>query len=230
MPPSTTCPRPCATLSPTTCDLLVTSRRVTVLDTYSDLGKVRARSGTRTRTPFRTAAFEAAASAVPPSGRERHSVQASIYGGGGGSTRPLKLRGIELIRVDIPFRNDVATGAGVHSMRPLLFVRVVAEDAEGWGECAALAGGTAVDPPLDEVERAAVERGVPRLCEASRSRGGRLPLGAEVPQLFGDSPADRMLAAAFEMAVTDAELRAEGRPLADALGIEQGFESMAVGA
>jgi O-succinylbenzoate synthase len=142
----------------------------------------------------------------------------------------LKLSGIELIRVDIPFRNDVATGAGVHSLRPLLFVHVVAEDGEGWGECAALAGGTAVDPPLDDVERAAVERGVPRLCEATRSRGGRLPLGAEVAQLFGGSPVDRVLAATFEMAVTDAELRAEGRSLADALGIEEGFEAVAVGA
>jgi len=142
----------------------------------------------------------------------------------------LRLSGVELIRVDIPFRKDIATGAGMHSLRPLLFVHVLAEEGEGWGECAALAGGTAVDPPLDEVERAAVERGVPRLCEASRTRGGRLPLGAEVPRIFGSSPADRMLAAAVEMAVTDAELRAEGRSLADALGTEQGFEAMAVGA
>ncbi len=142
----------------------------------------------------------------------------------------MRLSGVELIRVDIPFRTDIATGAGVHSLRPLLFVHVVAEEGEGWGECAALAGGTAVDPPLDEVERAAVERGVPRLCEASRTRGGRLPLGAEVPRIFGNSPVDRMLAAAVEMAVTDAELRGEGRSLADALGIERGFEAMAVGA
>jgi O-succinylbenzoate synthase len=142
----------------------------------------------------------------------------------------LKLSGIELIRVEIPFREDIATGAGVHSVRPLLFVRLVAEEGEGWGECAALAGGTTVDPSLDAVEQAAVERGVPRLCEASRSRGGRLPLAAEVAQIFGSTPADRMLAAAFEMAVTDAELRAEGRSLADALGIEVGFEAMPVGA
>ena len=132
--------------------------------------------------------------------------------------------------MDIPFRTDITTGAGVHSLRPLLFVHVVAEEGEGWGECAALAGGTVVDPPIDEVERAAVERGVPRLCEASRTRGGRLPNGAEVPRIFGSSPVDRMLAAAMEMAVTDAELRAEGRSLADALGIERGFEAMAVGA
>jgi o-succinylbenzoate synthase len=118
----------------------------------------------------------------------------------------------------------------VLSRRPLLFVRVVAEEGEGWGECAALAAGTAVDPALDEVEQAAVARGVPRLAHASRARGGRLPSAAEVPQLFGTAPADRMLAAAFEMAVWDAELRAEGRSMADALGVEDEFATVAVGA
>lgn len=142
----------------------------------------------------------------------------------------MKLSGVELVRVDVPFRRDIGTGAGVHSLRPLLFVRVVTEDGEGWGECAALAEGTAVDPVLDEVEQAAVERGVPRLSKAAWARGGRLPAAAEVPQLFGGAPADRMLAAAFEMAVQDAELWAEGRSLADALGVEEGYEAMAVGA
>ena len=142
----------------------------------------------------------------------------------------MRFNGVELIRVDIPFRTDIATGAGVHAQRPLLFVRVVAEEGEGWGECAALAGGTVVDPPIDEVERAAVERGVPRLCEASLTRGGHLPNAADVPLMFGSSPVDRMLAAAMEMAVTDAELRTEGRSLAAVLGVEQGFEAMAVGA
>jgi o-succinylbenzoate synthase len=142
----------------------------------------------------------------------------------------VRLSGVELVRVDIPFRRDIGTGAGVHSLRPLLFVRVVAEEGEGWGECAALAGGTAVDPAFDEVEQVAVERGVPRLWDATRARGGRLPSAAEVPQLFGHAPADRMLAAAFEMAVWDAELRAEGRSMADALGIGEGLETMPVGA
>ncbi len=50
--------------------------------------KLGARSGTRTRTPFRTEAFEASASAIPPSGRERLIVQAAIYGGGVGTPPP----------------------------------------------------------------------------------------------------------------------------------------------
>ncbi len=57
----------------------------------------------------------------------------------------MKLEGIELVRVEIPFVHDIGTAAGVHRTRSVLFVRVVADDAEGWGECAALSEGTAVD-------------------------------------------------------------------------------------
>ncbi len=142
----------------------------------------------------------------------------------------MRLEGIELVRVEVPFREDIGTAAGVHRMRPLLFVRVVADEGEGWGECAALAEGTAVDPPLHEVEHAAAERGVARLVGASAARGGALPTGAEAPQLFGSSPVDRMLAAAFEMAVWDAELRAAGQSMAAALGTGEGFEALPVGA
>ena len=142
----------------------------------------------------------------------------------------MKLAGIELVEVDLPFRQAIGTAVGVHRVRPLLFVRVVAEEAEGWGECAALAEGTAVDPSLRDVTRAAEELGVRRLREACVARGGDLPTNAEVSQLFGGSPVDRMLAATFEMAVADAELRATGRSLADELGVTEGFEALAVGA
>jgi o-succinylbenzoate synthase len=142
----------------------------------------------------------------------------------------VKLVGVELVQVDLPFRQAIGTAAGVHRVRPLLFVRIVTEEAEGWGECAALADGTAVDPALALVEVAAVEGGVPRLHEASAARGGQLPAAAEVAQLFGSTPVDRMLAAAFEMAVADAELRAAGRSLAKDLGVTEGFEAMPVGA
>jgi O-succinylbenzoate synthase len=87
-----------------------------------------------------------------------------------------------------------------------------------------------VDPPLHAVEQAAEDLGVRRLREACAARGDTLPTNAEVSQLFGGTPVDRMLAATFEMAVADAELRAAGRSLADDLGVAQGFESLAVGA
>ncbi len=142
----------------------------------------------------------------------------------------MKLHGIEVVRVEVPFRREIGTAAGTHRTRPLLFVRVVAEGAEGWGECSALEQGTAVDPALGAVERALADRGVRRLLDACAARGGHLPEGAEVPQLFGSGAEDRVLAATFEMAVWDAGLRAQGRSMAEALGVAPGFETMPVGA
>jgi O-succinylbenzoate synthase len=141
----------------------------------------------------------------------------------------VKLAGIELVRVGIPFRTEIATAAGVHRERSLLFVRVETADGEGWGECGALSEGTLVDPTVDEVDRALADKGVRRLIDAARARGGRLPDGSEVAQLFGSSSVDRMVGATFEMAVIDAELRRDGRSLSDSLGVDPGLDTMPVG-
>lgn len=142
----------------------------------------------------------------------------------------MKLLGLELVRVNVPFRVDIGTAATVHRTRDLLFVRVVTPDSEGWGECAALGEGTSVDPSVDQVEAAARGRGVQRLLDATSARGGQLPHDTEIAPLFGSSPVDRMLGALFEMAVGDAELRLAGRSLAAALEVGAGFETLPVGA
>ncbi|MDA8315844.1 MAG: hypothetical protein M0010_11835, partial [Actinomycetota bacterium] len=113
----------------------------------------------------------------------------------------MRLRSIELYRVDLAFRSPVITATGAHTRRPLAFVRVVAEEAEGWGECAALADGTCVDPPFDAVWTALVESGVGRLLAASAARDGELPLAAQVPALFGSGAVAQFVAATLEMAV-----------------------------
>jgi O-succinylbenzoate synthase len=142
----------------------------------------------------------------------------------------MKLAGIELVRVDLPFRAPIRTAAETHTSRALLFVRLVTDEGEGWGECAALLERTAVDPSVAEVALAAEERGAPRLLTASAARGGALPGGAEIASLFGSSPVDRMLGAALEMAVTDLELRQAGQSLSAWLELAAGFESLPVGA
>jgi putative glutathione S-transferase len=71
----------------------------------------------------------------------------------------MKLTGVELVRLDVPFRQPIGTAVGVHRVRSLLFVRVVAEEAEGWGECAALSERTSVDPSVAEVDAAVTGRG-----------------------------------------------------------------------
>src|ERR1035441_8634533 len=99
----------------------------------------------------------------------------------------MRLTGVELVRVEIPFLAEINTAAGTHRNRSLLFVRVASTEEEGWGECAAMSEGTLVGPNVHEVARAVEGRGVPRLIEAGRARGGHLPIGNEIAQLFGGS-------------------------------------------
>jgi O-succinylbenzoate synthase len=141
----------------------------------------------------------------------------------------MQLIGIEVVRVEIPFRDSIGTASGVHRTRSLLFVRIETDHGDGWGECGALSEGTVVDPTTDAVEQSVVVRGVPRLIEASRARSGQVPVGSEVAHLFGSSSVDRMLGATFEMAVTDAELRHAGTSLSGWLGVGAGFTTMPVG-
>jgi len=131
----------------------------------------------------------------------------------------VKYEGLELWRLGLVLRRPVGTAAGTHGARPVVLVRVIADGADGWGECGALAEGTSVDPPLDAVWRALVERGAARLATAARARDGELPPAAVVPHLFDATPTSRMAAAALEMAVLDAELRTVGQSLANRLGV-----------
>jgi O-succinylbenzoate synthase len=141
----------------------------------------------------------------------------------------VKLVGIELVRVATPFRRPVGTAAGVHRSRDLLYVRVVTDEGDGWGECAALTDRTSVDPSLDDVDVMAQDRGAQRLVDASLARGGTLPSSAEIAPLFGNAPVDRMLGATFEMAVTDVELRRSGMSLGAFLEVGTGFDAVPVG-
>jgi O-succinylbenzoate synthase len=142
----------------------------------------------------------------------------------------VRLTGIELVRVGIPFVRPIGTAAGIHQNRDLLYVRVVTDVGEGWGECAALGEATSVDPSVAEVAGAAAETGVPRLLRAATARDGEMPSYTDIVPLFGNTPSDRMLGAAFEMAVRDLALRVSGQSLAQSLLVGPGFESLPVGA
>ena len=140
----------------------------------------------------------------------------------------MRLRLVELYRVDLAFCSPVTTAAGAHTRRPVAFVRVVAHEAEGWGECAALAEGTSVDPAFDAVLGALEESGVGRLLAAVAARDGELPPASQVPALFGSGPVAHFVAATLEMAVLDAELHASGEPLWARLGVEEAVATAGV--
>ncbi|HEX4081685.1 MAG TPA: enolase C-terminal domain-like protein [Acidimicrobiales bacterium] len=142
----------------------------------------------------------------------------------------MNYEGLELWRLALALRRPVGTSAGTHRARPVVLVRVITDGADGWGECGALADGTSVDPPLDAVWRALVDRGVDRLATAARARDGELPPAAVVAHLFDTTPTSRMAAAALEMAVLDAELRAAGQSLIDRLGVPPDVRAAGVAA
>jgi O-succinylbenzoate synthase len=135
---------------------------------------------------------------------------------------------VELRRVGLALRRGVRTAAGTHGLRPVMYVRVVTDQTEGWGECGALLGGTAADPSVDLVYESLVGGGVARLLTAAAARHGAVPEAVEVARLYNTDAVGKMSAAAIEMAVLDAELRSAGTPLATRLGAA--LRPVAVGA
>ncbi len=131
----------------------------------------------------------------------------------------MKLEAVELYRFDLAFRRPVGTASGTHRRRPVGFLRLVTDAAEGWGECPAIEGGTAVDTGFGPVWSAIAGPGAARLRAAAGALDGVLPPAVQVGALFGGA-GDPPVAATVEMAVLDAELRAQGEPLWRRLGVD----------
>ncbi|MDX6237339.1 MAG: o-succinylbenzoate synthase, partial [Kribbellaceae bacterium] len=51
----------------------------------------------------------------------------------------MKLTGVELRRIEMPLVAPFRTSFGTETSKDALLVRVVTSDAEGWGECVAMA-------------------------------------------------------------------------------------------
>ena len=124
----------------------------------------------------------------------------------------MKLTGVELRRVALPLVAPFRTSFGTQTRRDVLLLRVVTDGAEGWGECVAMAdplySEEYVDGAVDVLRRFLV----PRLAAAGEFAA------TDVAPLLSGFHGHRMAKAALELAVLDAELRAEGRPLARELG------------
>src|SRR5215475_2594852 len=124
----------------------------------------------------------------------------------------MKLAGVELRRISMPLVAPFRTSFGTETCRDVLLLRVVTGDAEGWGECVAMSD------PLYSSEY--VEAAADVLRRFFIPAVAALPHvdGAGVAPALGGFKGHRMAKAALETAVLDAELRAEGRPLARELG------------
>ena len=125
----------------------------------------------------------------------------------------MTIRAVELVRASIDLVTPMRTSYGVNSRRDVLYVHVIGDDAEGWGECVALPEPGYTDEDVDG-------------CEAM-IRAHLLPLvgGSTTAQEFMIASAgiagNHMAKAAVEMALLDHWLRVEGTSLATFLGATQ---------
>jgi O-succinylbenzoate synthase len=115
----------------------------------------------------------------------------------------VRVTGVELRRVRLPLVSPFRTAGGDHAVREAVLVKVEAPEAEGWGECAALAEPTYSPEYVDGAHAVMRDHLVPRLLA-----------GASLDEVSGH----RMAKAALRMALLDAELRLAGRSLAHHLG------------
>lgn len=123
-----------------------------------------------------------------------------------------RIEHVESVRVAMPLVRPFRTSFGVQQTRDVLLVRVITDVGEGWGECAAHAEPF-YNEEFTEAALMVLRRWlVPAVLQLAEVTGDAV--GPACSQVKGY----RAAKAGLEMAVLDAELRAEGRSFADRLG------------
>ncbi|HNI36003.1 MAG TPA: o-succinylbenzoate synthase [Microthrixaceae bacterium] len=125
----------------------------------------------------------------------------------------MRIEAIDVIAVRLPLRSPWHTTAGTLNGREVLLVRLRSDIGEGWGECAAFA------EPGYSAEFVASARLVLRDHLAPRLLTPTEVTSTTASLLMAPVAGHRMAKSALEMAMIDAELRAEGRSFAESLGV-----------
>jgi o-succinylbenzoate synthase len=124
----------------------------------------------------------------------------------------MKLERVELQRVKLPLVAPFRASIGTLHHRDVLLVHVFAEGSEGWGECAAF-GEPFYSYEYTDGAHDVIRRHMLPLLFAQRD------LAAEdVAGILTPVRGHPMAKAAVEMAILDAELRAQGRSFGEYLG------------
>jgi O-succinylbenzoate synthase len=126
---------------------------------------------------------------------------------------------VELIRLELTLVTPLVTSQGIHDDRPVLLVRITTDDAVGTGECSALAEPTYTAEYADEAERVLERVLIPQLL----AHGPDAEDAASFFSRLEGIPGHPMAKAAIELALLDAQLRAEGRSIADFVGATRDF-------
>lgn len=120
------------------------------------------------------------------------------------------IRGIELIDARIDLVSPFRTSFGTQTYRDLLFVRVLDDEVEGWGECVAMSEPGYSSEYVDGC-RAVIERFLLPFV-------GRETTAEEFVERAREVRGNFMAKAAVEAALLDRQLRLAGRSLAAYLG------------
>ena len=114
----------------------------------------------------------------------------------------MHVEAIELRVIALPMVSPFAASHGTVSTRTAVIVRMLGDDDEGWGECAALPEPTYTEEYVDGAYLALQELLVPRLFAAQS------PItSTDLPSLFVDIAGHPMAKASIELALLDAQGR-----------------------
>ncbi|TQJ30203.1 o-succinylbenzoate synthase [Microbacterium sp. SLBN-146] len=125
---------------------------------------------------------------------------------------PVTLEGFEFRVLHVPLVAPFTTSFGTESVREVIVVRALTSDGGGWGEIV-----TQADPLYSsEYTQGAWDVALRFFGPALLDRGSVAP--EEVATILEPFKGHRMAKAGLELAVLDAALRAQGRPLGEYLG------------
>ena len=116
----------------------------------------------------------------------------------------MKLESVELRRIKLSLVAPFETSFGVQTERDVLLLKAITDGGEGWGECVAGEEPTYSSEYVDAAGHVLIHHLIPRLLD-------RELVAAEVSALLHPVHGHQMAKAAVEMAVLDAELRAQGQ-------------------
>lgn len=124
----------------------------------------------------------------------------------------MRIAAIELVRARVPLRSPFRTSMGVETERDVVYVRVLGDDVEGWGETVSMVDPVYNHEYTDGVYDVLSKHLIPRLF-------GLADVTAPAVEVaMADVKGHRMAKTGIEMAVLDAELRIAGMSLARHLG------------
>lgn len=118
---------------------------------------------------------------------------------------------IELVRTQIDLVEPFVTSYGVEKTRPVLYVHVIGNDAEGWGECAALGHALYTSEDVNSCEDMIKKYLIPFISPSTTAQ--------EFVQVAASIEGHPMAKAAVEAALLDYQLRVAGISLAKFFGV-----------